>query len=39
MLSANPNIFGPDYQSMSMERTRLIYQELMDAPFESYEMD
>jgi hypothetical protein len=30
LLSKNASIFEPDYQSMSMDRTKLIYQELME---------
>jgi hypothetical protein len=30
MLSTNPNIFEPDYQEMSKDRTKIIYQELME---------
>jgi hypothetical protein len=29
-LSLNPSIFEPDYQSMSKDRTKIIYQELME---------
>jgi hypothetical protein len=29
-LSQNPNIFEPDYQEMSKDRTKIIYQELME---------
>jgi hypothetical protein len=29
-LSTNPGIFEPDYQAMSMDRTQIIYQELME---------
>jgi hypothetical protein len=29
-LSTNPSIFEPDYQSMSIDRTKIIYQELME---------
>jgi hypothetical protein len=28
-LSKNPSIFQPDYQEMSKDRTKIIYQELM----------
>jgi hypothetical protein len=29
-LSQNPSIFEPDYQEMSKDRTKIIYQELME---------
>jgi hypothetical protein len=29
-LSFNPNIFEPDYQAMTINRTKIIYQELME---------
>jgi hypothetical protein len=29
-LCLNPNIFEPDYQAMSIDRTKIIYQELME---------
>jgi hypothetical protein len=30
LLSQNPSIFEPDYLAMSIDRTRIIYQELME---------
>jgi hypothetical protein len=30
VLNLNRNIFEPDYQEMSKERTKIIYQELME---------
>jgi hypothetical protein len=33
LISANPNIFEPDFQELSIERTKIILEELMSVAY------